>query len=53
MTTTTASGERQKLKHVIVVPHRGARIRVRAINDVSPAPRAAALPATRGASGVS
>lgn len=53
LTTTTASGERQKLKHVIVVPHRGARIRVRAINDVSPAPRAAALPATRGASGVS
>jgi cytochrome P450 len=31
---TTAAGERQKVKHVILVPHRGARIRVRARNDV-------------------
>lgn len=53
LTTTTASGERQKLKHVIVVPHRGARIRVRAINDVPAVPRAAALLASHGASGVS
>ena len=28
---TTAADERQKVKHVILVPHRGARIRVRAI----------------------
>jgi cytochrome P450 len=32
--TTTAAGERQKLKHVIFVPHRGARIRVHAMKDV-------------------
>lgn len=32
--TTTAPGERQKLKHVIFVPHRGARVSVRAIRDV-------------------
>ncbi|WP_234897822.1 cytochrome P450 [Mycolicibacterium vanbaalenii] len=38
---TTAAGERQRLKHVIFVPHRGARIRVRSI--VSPA--AATFPA--------
>ena len=30
LSTTTAAGERQKVKHVILVPHRGARIRVRA-----------------------
>ena len=38
----TAAGERQKVKHVILVPHRGARIRVRAMKDVSPAAPAAA-----------
>ncbi len=32
--TSTAAGERQKVKHVILVPHRGARIRVRAKKDV-------------------
>ncbi|MGH3675175.1 MAG: cytochrome P450 [Mycobacterium sp.] len=32
--TTTAADERQKVKHVILIPHRGARIRVRAIRDV-------------------
>ena len=32
--TTTAAGERQKVKHVILVPHHGARIRVRAVKDV-------------------
>lgn len=32
--TTTAAGERQKLKHVILVPHRGAQITVRAIKEV-------------------
>ncbi len=34
LSTTTAADERQKLKHVILVPHRGARINVRAIVDV-------------------
>ena len=32
--TTTAPGERQRVKHVTLVPHRGARIRVRAMRDV-------------------
>ena len=40
--TTTAAGERQKVKHVILVPHRGARIRVRAVKDVPAAAPAAA-----------
>ena len=35
--TTTAAAERQRVKHVILVPHRGGRIRVRAIHDVAPA----------------
>jgi len=35
--TTTAAAERQKVKHVILIPHRGARIRVRAARDVSAA----------------
>ncbi|MGV0853031.1 cytochrome P450 [Mycolicibacterium phlei] len=30
LATTTAAGERQRLKHVILTPHRGARITVRA-----------------------
>jgi len=34
--TTGAADEHQQLKHVTLVPHRGARIRVRAINDVPP-----------------
>ena len=34
LSTTAAAGERQKLKHVVLVPHRGARIGVRAIRDV-------------------
>jgi cytochrome P450 family 135 len=34
LATTAAPGERQKVKHVILVPHRGARIRVKAIRDV-------------------
>jgi cytochrome P450 len=34
--TTTASGERQKVKHVIMVPHRGGRICVQAMR-LSPA----------------
>lgn len=32
--TTTAAAEQQKLKHITLVPHRGARIRVRAIRHV-------------------
>jgi cytochrome P450 family 135 len=32
--TTSAAGEHAKMKHVILVPHRGAQIHVRAINDV-------------------
>lgn len=32
--TTTAPGERRRLKHVIFVPHRGARIRVTATRSV-------------------
>jgi cytochrome P450 len=34
LSTTAAADEKQKLKHVILVPHRGARIGVRAIRDV-------------------
>lgn len=33
--TTTDVGERRRLKHVIFVPHRGARIRIRSRRDVS------------------
>jgi cytochrome P450 len=38
LATTTAAAERQRVKHVILVPHRGGRIRVRAIHDVAPTP---------------
>jgi len=38
LSSTTAAGERQRVKHVTLVPHRGARIRVRAIRDVSVPP---------------
>jgi cytochrome P450 len=41
LSTTTAPGERQKVKHVILVPHRGARIRVRARKEVPAAGPAA------------
>jgi cytochrome P450 family 135 len=34
LSTTTAAGERQRMKHVTLVPHRGARIRVRAFRQV-------------------
>ena len=33
--TTTEPEEKQKSKHVTFVPHRGARIRVRAVRDVA------------------
>jgi cytochrome P450 len=39
--TTTAADERQKLKHVILVPHRGAQIRLEAVKNL-PAPSRAA-----------
>ncbi len=32
--TTTAADERQRVKHVTLVPHRGARVSVRAMRDV-------------------
>lgn len=48
--TTAAPGERQKLKHVIFIPHRGARVTVRAISDVQPAVQSAACPAARHSS---
>lgn len=54
LSTTTATGEKQRLKHVTLVPHRGGRIRVRAIRNVAANPRAptppAECPAARGAS---
>jgi cytochrome P450 family 135 len=40
--TTTARAERQKVKHVILIPHRGARIRVRALREVPQTAGAAA-----------
>ena len=42
--TTTAADEKQKSKHVTLVPHRGARIEVRAIRDVVSASQAAQTP---------
>ena len=42
LSTTKAAGERQRVKHVILVPHRGARIRVRARKDVPATAHAAA-----------
>jgi cytochrome P450 len=50
LTTTTAPDERKKLKHVIQVPNRGARISVRAIKNVPSAARAAACPAAHDTS---
>jgi cytochrome P450 len=44
LTTTTAPGERQISKHVTLVPHRGARIEVRAIRDVASASQATETP---------
>ena len=43
--TTTAKGERQKVKHVVLVPHRGARIYVQTIRDTMTAsPGTAEMP---------
>lgn len=42
--TTTAAGERQKLKHVVIIPHRGARVSIRAVKPIgSTAPSASAI----------
>jgi cytochrome P450 len=43
LSTTTAADERQRVKHVILVPHRGARIRIDAIRE-APTPSAAKTP---------
>jgi cytochrome P450 family 135 len=43
LNTTTAADERRKLKHVIFVPHRGARIGVRALRDSTGVPGVAAM----------
>jgi cytochrome P450 len=40
--TTAAQGERQKVKHVILTPHRGARIYVRSVRNAVTAPPATA-----------
>lgn len=43
--TTAAQGERQRVKHVVLVPHRGARICVRSVrNPVTATPAAAEMP---------
>ncbi|MDV3129204.1 cytochrome P450 [Mycobacterium sp. 21AC1] len=43
--TTTAADEKQMLKHVTFVPHRGARIEIRAVRDVTPALQTTDTPA--------
>jgi cytochrome P450 len=48
--TTTAAGERQRVKHVILVPNRGSRIRVRARRDY-PAQASGASPRTAASAG--
>lgn len=40
--TTNAKGERQKVKHVVLVPHRGARIYVQSVRSAAPASAPAA-----------
>ena len=35
--TSTAKGERQKVKHVVLTPHRGARICVQSVRNTAPA----------------
>ncbi|BBZ49552.1 cytochrome P450 [Mycobacterium heidelbergense] len=53
LSTTTAAGERQKLKHVILVPHRGARIKVRAMRDAGTGPETLSLVPAAAPSGSS
>ena len=42
--TTTARDERQRVKHVVLVPHRGARVYVRSVRDAATSPAEARLP---------
>ena len=42
--TTTAPAEKQQLKHVTFVPHRGARIEVKRVRNVAPAVNAPLAP---------
>ena len=49
--STAAADERQKVKHVILVPHRGARIRVKSVKAVGGVP-AAAPSGARASSGM-
>ncbi|MFV1365637.1 cytochrome P450 [Mycolicibacterium elephantis] len=44
LSTTTEPDEKQKLKHVTFVPHRGARIKVRAFRNVAPPTTTSAAP---------
>ena len=46
LATTASPGERQRVKHVILTPHRGGRIRVARLRR--PRPRAAASVSLRG-----
>ncbi|MFY9917278.1 MAG: cytochrome P450 [Mycobacterium sp.] len=46
LSTTTAPDEHQRLKHVTLVPHRGARVRVRTIRPAPAASRTVAQPPT-------
>ena len=49
--TTTSPGERRRVKHVILTPHRGARIRVRAVRDAASASPATGASASYSADG--
>jgi len=49
--TNTAADERQKQKVIILVPHRGARIRVRGIRDIAAANTPAQTPGCPAAQG--
>lgn len=57
LTTTTAPDERQKMRNMVIVPHRGGRIRVRTRRQVStpsqPAQEAAGCPVTRATADMS
>ncbi|WP_044515910.1 cytochrome P450, partial [Mycolicibacterium septicum] len=45
--TTTAADERQRVKHVTLVPHRGARVCVRALREPAEVESERAEPARR------
>lgn len=44
LSTTAAAGEKQQLKHLTFVPHRGARIVVRAFRDAASTSQATSMP---------